>query len=57
MLTSPPGSRSAFYDDRPGMAPRRFVRVVAIVEEENRTLFCLLWDRNNPIPRVVQATR
>ena len=47
---------SAFYDDRPGLESK-FVRVIGIVEEENRTLFCLLWKRDSNIPHAAKATR
>ncbi len=49
-------SFSAFYDDRPNLE-HKFVRVIAIVEEENRTLFCLLWDADSEKARPVKAVR
>ncbi len=47
---------SAFYDDRKAVV-KSHVRIVAIVQEADTPLFCLLWYRNHLIPDIELVTK
>ncbi len=44
---------TAFYDDRPALDNNNAIRLLAIGELTNETLFCLLWYRNRESPDVM----